>query len=186
MVTPQSTVTPDPMEAPLRTRVGMQRQSLGLLKSSAIRRCPWKQVVGKGDPVPDEHLVFDGHPFADERVAGDFAISADGRPLLDLDECADPRVITDVTPIEIYKIADDDIFPKSNGVGDRFHALRLASLSRWVIMLRPVQSEPSATFPTPPERLRLSATERPLRESGPPADRSAHRFRTVRRLKCIR
>src|SRR5262249_1586691 len=62
-------------------------------------------IVDEDHIVPDEHFVLDGYSGAYEGMARDFASLADPSVALNFHECANPRVVTDLTPIQVDKLA---------------------------------------------------------------------------------
>ncbi len=67
---------------------------------------PGIAIVDKRNSVADEDVVLDHDAFTNEGVARDFAMFADDRILLDFDESTYLRLITDLAPVEIYKLGE--------------------------------------------------------------------------------
>ena len=120
MVTPQSSVAPDPMEAPRFTSVLSQDQSASVWSAAGAIRRPGITVVDERHIVADEHLVLDRHSFANEGVAGDLAAVANPGALLNFHKGPDLHFVANFAAVEIGETIDAHPFAEFHIRRDAF------------------------------------------------------------------
>src|SRR5439155_1893461 len=81
----------------------------------AIRVCRSRiSIIYEDDIVTYEHTVFDCDALADEGMTGDLAIAPDRGSLLDFYKRSDLRPVADRAAVQIYKVINLDVAPKSD------------------------------------------------------------------------
>jgi hypothetical protein len=81
------------------------------LETAVRRGGPWEPIIDECDAVSDEHLIFNRHAFTNECVARDLAPAANLGAALDFDKRADLDVVTNLAPVKIREIPDEDTLP---------------------------------------------------------------------------
>jgi hypothetical protein len=94
------------------------------LQRSILVGGPWVKIIGEGDVVADEHIVFDHDTFTNEGMAGNFAIAAHGRIFLNFHKCSDGGVVANFAPVEIYIVVSLYISAEYDIAGYGFHDMR--------------------------------------------------------------